>query len=516
MSLNPVERRLALLNQDWLKFRADASRRVLIWQLPANAVRIAEAWIEAQKYEHPDYTTGDLLLLFKTPFVHGLRYARELKEALRGQYDASLEDLKEQGLTTDWPFQPETVPDTPAGFGDAVRSFGSHYHRSIGHLVVVFMPASVAHQASWEAWVEALLVTELPERLRVLLIDTVEQPRYTALVERIGKLALVQAPALDSFAVAEECFAQEGIGPAATFRTLMMGVVTLLEKGSAEQVRARVVEALAFAQKQGWQDQQVALKLMMAGAFVKEARYPEALQTYERARQDAGQTLKAGHPAAHKLILQTWFGQAGMHLVAGQFPEAARCYDQAAAVAQADKNALLGIEARRMSAQMHAKAGDPIAGAERAVAALKLTAQLLPEARGMTTAGTTIAEQLALLDPKRFTAMRRVKNVLADELETVRQQGDILATQLTAARAPDALDQVETLREAGAAAAATRAETALQTLVAGGDTVFQEWVAQGDGLLGAGWLVRDDLALPPLPPEEFTAAEEAAPEGAPA
>ncbi|MFZ2268456.1 MAG: hypothetical protein WAV95_12855, partial [Azonexus sp.] len=370
MNLNPVERRLEQLNRHWLEFRADTTRRLLVWQVPANAVRLCEGYVEAQKHEHPDYGSGDLFLLFKTPFVHGLRYARDLKEALRGQYEASRETLQAQGLATDWSFQPAAVPDTAAAFAHAVRSFGSHYRNSVGHIVIVLMPGSIAHRASWENWMQALFATDLPERLRVLLIDTLENPRFIRLAEQLGERAKIQQPALDGLAVAEECFAQEGIGPAATFRSLSMGVAALLEKGSADQVRARVVDALAFAEKQGWLDQQVALKLMMAGAFVKEARYPEALQTYQRARHDAEQTLPASHPAARKLIQQTWFGQAGVHLVAGQLPEAAHCYDQAGGVAEADNNAILGIEAWRMSAQVLAQAGDPAASAERATRAL--------------------------------------------------------------------------------------------------------------------------------------------------
>jgi len=506
MNLNPVERRLALLNRHWLEFRADPTRRLLVWQVPENAVRLTEGYVEAQKHDHPDYTSGDLFMLFKTPFVHGLRYARELKEALRGQYEASLDALKEQGLPTDWSFQPEAVPDSAAAFANAVRSFGSHYHRSIGHIVIVLMPPSIAHRESWEHWMQALFATDLPERLRVLLIDTLENPGFTPLAEQLGELATIQRPALDGLAVAEECFAQEGVGPAATFRTLTMGVVTLLEKGTADQVRARVVDALTFAEKQGWHDQQVALKVMMAGAFVKEARYPEALQTYERARQDAERTLHAGHPAAQKLILQTWFGQAGVHLVAGQLPEAAHCYDQAAAVALADNNAILGIEAWRMSAQVLAQAGDPVASAERTTNALNLAARLQPEARSMTTVGVTITAQLALLDPERLAAMRRVKNTLADDLEAVRQQSEEQAGQLTAAHAADALEQVEAQRSTGADAAAVRAAATLQTLVADADPVFQEWAGHGNTLLGAAWLVEDDLALPPA--EEVTTDED--------
>ena len=51
MSLNPVERRLLQLREHWEAFCADRSKRLLVWQVPDNAVRMTQCFFEAQKHE---------------------------------------------------------------------------------------------------------------------------------------------------------------------------------------------------------------------------------------------------------------------------------------------------------------------------------------------------------------------------------------------------------------------------------------------------------------------------------
>lgn len=508
MALNPVERRVAALGSDWADFRDDPTRSALLWQVPESGLRTVEGFVELQKHD-TELATGDMFLLFKQPFVHGLQYARALKEALRGQYDASLDELQAQGLPTDWAFTPTATPDTPEGFAEAVGSFGSKYFRSLKHLCIVLWPLNVAHADALCDWVRGLLDVGLPERLRVLLVEPVEHPRYAALAgdPRIQ----VQPQAIDGLALAHETFAQEGgVGPAAVFRTLMMGVVALLDKAGAEQVKVKALDALQFARRQGWADQEVAIRVLVAGALLKEQRHAEAVQVYQAARGAADQTVMDGHPAGRKLLLQTWFGEAGTHHAAGEPRRAAEAYDQAAEVAQQDGNTILAIEAFRMAGYCLAQAGDADEARLRGQCALQLGGSLAPEARAMTTLPVALVDLMRLDDPERVREMQAIKARLQVELDAVREQGEQQARQLVAQQAPDALEQVEALRQQGADQAIARADAALASCIERAPEPFRHSAAQGQALLGEQWLVANDLALPPLPPTEPAPAQETA------
>ncbi|MGH8551383.1 MAG: hypothetical protein ACRERU_22800 [Methylococcales bacterium] len=163
MSFNPVELRLLDLAGHWESFRNNDSKRLLIWRAKENALRFYQCFLEIQKYES-DYTVGDLFIVLDVPFQNSIQYSRALKESLADQYKASLEDLQQQEIAPDWRFDPGLYPDSASGFVQSFLAFGSHHHKSIGHLVAVFMPAEVSGHDDFAAWLTRALDRRLPER----------------------------------------------------------------------------------------------------------------------------------------------------------------------------------------------------------------------------------------------------------------------------------------------------------------------------------------------------------------
>jgi hypothetical protein len=172
MALNPVERRMAMLCGEWIDFRDDATRRLLVWRVRENARRLVQCFFEAQKHDL-EYSSRDLFVVFDAPFEHSIQYSRALKEALRGQFEASVEELAAQGLSTDWRFQPTNVPDSAVGFVDALRAFGSKYHKTIGHLTAVLSPSDVSDTGAFAAWMLRVVAANVPERLRLVMFYSI-------------------------------------------------------------------------------------------------------------------------------------------------------------------------------------------------------------------------------------------------------------------------------------------------------------------------------------------------------
>ncbi len=491
-TLNPVEQRLVYLCELWSQFTADDSRRLLVWQVQENAVRILHCFFEVQKHQ-TDYTTGDMFVVFDAPFEHSLQYSKAIKQALSGQYQASREDLKQEGLEDDWSFLPEESPDTAAGVIAALRSFGSKYHRSIGRLVAVFAPGSISQAQRFAAWLAQALHQQLPERLRLVTVDSLENPRLPSLTSGEHPQICVQQPAIDAMVVAQETFAQEKTtGPAGVFRNLMMGVVTLIEKGSADAVIAKARDAVAFARKQQWLDQEVVLRIMVAGALLKESRHAEAVQTYQGARQTAEAARAADHPAGAKLVLQTWFGEAGAHLAANDHGEAATCYDSAATLAAHSNDVVLAIEAHRMGGFCLAKTGDVEAAGARLRAALELGLRLKPEARGMTTLPIVAMDLLRLLDAERVLAMQQVRGRLDQRTE---QANDAIEQGAASASSAGA-GAIEQRYEEELERAQQQGEAEVETLVAAAPSSFAAAFQQARELLGDEWPLDNTVALP--------------------
>jgi tetratricopeptide (TPR) repeat protein len=485
VALNPVERQIALLAEHWRAFRDESGRPALVWRAPADAGRLIQCFFETQKLDLP-YVTGDLFILVEPPFENSIQYARDVKTSLAGQYAASRDNFAQQGISTTWHGDPARTPDTPAGVVGFLRDFAAAVVPSGVRVVLVPEPKGVADEAAFAAWLRRLLDAGWPEPLRLLLVDRSDlRPRLGG-AEKTRPDVAVQSPALDMLGTAQNAMAQEGgAGPGAVFRNLMMALMALVAKGGADAAQSKAWDALAFARKQNWPDQETAVWLMTAGAYLKEKRTDEALRAYATAREAARQATDAGHPLGRKLILQTWFGEAGVRFSLNDLEGATRCYDEAALVAQAADDRILGLEALRMAAQVRAQRGMREEALERGARLLELGATLPPEQRTHTTLPLAALDLIRTADP---ATTRRMADIL-------REQEKALQTALSTAEAAIALCE----REGGDLASLERTlakqqsdirSDATRKLLAAaqtGDEIFRGHFDRARSLLGDPW-----------------------------
>jgi hypothetical protein len=499
MALNAVERRLALLCEDWLAFRADPSLRLLVWQVPDDALRLVQCFVQAQKHDLA-YSSRDLFIALDAPFEHSLQYARDLKEQLWGQYQASAKDWSAQGLAPNWNFDPQAVPDTATAVMAALKSLGSGHHTAIGHLAAVLMPGEVAHADYWGEWLLRALQSGLPERLRLVVIDSLDHPRLERLTPQRDARIRVQRPAVHGLAMAQETFAQEPtVGPAGTFRQMLMGVMSLIEHGSLAQVQAQAATALAFARQQNWSDQQVVLRMLTAGALLKDAQHAAAAQEYQTAREAAVQAQETDHPAGAKLVVQTWFGEAGARLAAGDDAAAAACYDAAAVAAAPDPNPLMTLEALRMSAFCHARSNDLATAMDRGRQALAQGARLQPQARSWSTLPLAALELLRVQAPSVVQQITEVQHRMQQQLGEVTQSMETDAATVEASSHPSATSELQARFEREETNCHYQAEQALQAVVREALAAWQAEFEHIRELLGADWPLHSawSAALPP-------------------
>jgi hypothetical protein len=487
MALNAVERRLVDLCEHWVSFRDNPLKRLLVWQVADNAMRMVQCFFQVQKHETP-YTSGDLFIVFDLAFDNSIQYSRELKEALVGQYEASRQDLETEGVAPEWQCTPTQFPDSAYGFIQCLRSFGSQHHKSIGHLVAVLTPSALSNPDAFSSWLRRALDARLPERLRIAVIDSSENPRLQGVTEVGDDRVFVDAPPIDATATAQETFAQETtVGPAGVFRNYLMGLVSLVEKGSLDQVKAKATDAQAFARKEGWFDQEVVVATFVAGALLKEGRFDEAVTTHQEARKAAAQATAAGHPAGPQLVLQTWFGEAGVHLAADRPLEAARCYDEAAVVAQQSANLILAIEAFRMGAFCHARFGQREEALTRGKSALTVGARLKPASRSMTTLPIAAMDLLSLVEPERAEAIKDVKRGRDARESAIRTAAEARAAEVETTENFGNIRVIEDRLGTDLQNSEERARKEVEAVVQRSGTEFHRRFAETCELLGPDW-----------------------------
>lgn len=282
------------------------------------------------------------------------------------------------------------------------------------------------------------------------------------------------------------------------FRNYLIALVALTAKGSADQVKAKSGDALVFARKQQWLDQEAVVGMMVAGAFLKENRFPEAVEQYQDTRAVAQRAVEIGHPAGKDLVVQTWFGQAGAHLAAGDTADAANCYDQAAAVAGAIPNLILAIDARRMGMFCYARLNNRDAAIERGHSAMAFGEKLEPDMRNNTTMPIAAIDLLRVIEPPRVAEMEKIKQ--RRDATNERERSQIEQQAATAKQGDSAMLAAAEFHQANEDALAKQtAYSELDPLVANGSEQFHDVFAPARDLLGQEWPLENPIALPQAP-----------------
>jgi len=494
MPLNAVERRLLDIRASWEVFTSNRAKRLLVWQMPSSSYRLAECFFEAQKFE-VEYATQDLCVVFKEPFEHSIQYARALKQALVGSYATSQADIETEGIPADWSVSPCQFPDSAYGFVQAMRSFGARHHQHFKHLAAILMPTGVSDDAAFAGWLGRALAAQPPERLRIAVLDPAEAPRLGSLSGGADPGIHHEHLALDALAVARETFAQErAVGPAGTFRNMLMALMSLVEQGRVDEVRRKAADAYAFAGSQGWSDQQAVVAMLVAGAQLKERRHEEAIASYRIADGASKHAGDAGNPAGRQLAVQAKLGEAGAHLAAGRPADAARGYDEAAALALAIPDLVIAVEALRMGAFCCARMEDHDGAVARGREALQVGNRLRPEVRNITSLPIAATDLMQVIDPQCAGRIGALRVGAEQQSVALLTQAEARAAALERMTERSAFDAVE--RDFAVADAATwrEAEAALQRLVTDAGADFQQAFGAARGLLGLAWPLGADAA----------------------
>jgi hypothetical protein len=492
MELNAVERRLVDVQHHWQEFLTDENKRLLLWQIPDGANRLMEAFFEAQQHDgvqDKPYGCAETFVVFDTPFDNSVSYSRALKQALAGQYEASQEALEEAGRAADWPFSAESLPDSAAGFVEGLNSLARHHRDVLGRLVAVMLPISVTAEPAWVDWLDRALDADLDEGVRLVLLDSQEHPRCTPLAESDRPQLRVEPLHIDAIELAAETFAQEAaVGAPGVFRNLLTGLLGLVEKGTPEQVMVKANDAIEFARKQAWPDQEVVVRMMAAGAMLKARRFDEAVTHFRHARTCAEKVTASGHPAGRDLELQGWFGEASAHYAAKDLPAAIRCYQEAEPVAEAIPKPVLWIECLRMAAFCQRQNSDDKGAAASCERALQVGERMQADARVLTTLPLLALDYLRLLDDKRTEQLEGVKQTLERQLTQALRTLEQAAARLEGSTTAD--DQLKTMEQAmndrreRLEQAATKE---IDALVAAGASAYRETFAHLRQLLWPAW-----------------------------
>ncbi len=342
---------------DWMRFAKDKAARLMIWQTDETDAQLVQLYFQVQDEMSCAVRT------MRASFVNESSYAKVLTDELIAFYDSRRDASNAQGLRADWQ-APRNDGANPVLYLLMVADSLMRHHPDIfPALVFVLEPAQVRDEAAWSRWLDGLLsaiaaAPTLGERVRIVVPRTDVAPLAGLLQRHQDAVRVVQGK-YSMASVPRELLAESGErGANGEFRRLFVMLTETIEGGNRARLEELRMAALKVAEREQWFDQCVVVHLIAGAAYLKWRDRERAIDAYRSAADSGRRAVDAGHPAGHKLVANGLFGEASVHLTHKDYAHSAYCYERAATSTTTARDALMTVEAWRMSAVCWERAGE--------------------------------------------------------------------------------------------------------------------------------------------------------------
>ena len=374
---NPITERLQRLYQQWEAFVGD-SAPLLRWRFRADELRMLEVFLAIEDDEAGELPA--LFLVLDAAFDPRL-YGHELCRLVDVQLASMTENLEALGLPA-WRKRPPSASGV-SDIGSLMATCEAAAHHLGDHLeqlVLVLWPRRVEDPGAFVEWLTRA-ARVVPERVRLVVVDQVEQPALEALSE-LGpaRVCSVRADLDMPGALAETvAAAPHGEDPGGRFRAAYVAMSTALAGGDLDNARRRAGDAESIARENALPHLEAAAPFGLATGLLAAGQHAPALEQYRRAEELAQAALddrSGNHEWAPSLHVQAGLGVAATLVAAGALELAAKCYLSTAARAAGIEDRRTQFEALRMAADCFERAGLVDEAYAQALAALKFAGTL--------------------------------------------------------------------------------------------------------------------------------------------
>ena len=323
MPENAVLQRIALVHDHWLGFVEQADARLFCLRVTSDEEAVAKGFVanecDPESGRLPDFFLS-LGAAFESAAAHGAQLLAELVLRLdalgAAQPDEDVEAAREGSPAVGgadanagtsayapvhaWRPPPFTRKESPtAHFARSMDEF-AQVAVPAGLLCLVLQPERLADRALYQAWLAELLPV-LPQRVRVMVIEPVEDPALVPWIHQENPQVMVCDADLDMLGARAAISASVGDGdtPHGRFRNGFVAMTNQLAEGEVESARQQAVALIALAEGAGWYHLVVPVHFAIASGLLQGGDYAGSLQAYEAAETAANAGAQATPRVTH-------------------------------------------------------------------------------------------------------------------------------------------------------------------------------------------------------------------------
>lgn len=345
---NAITQRIDLLSNYWQQFTENEEAQIVLWLIEPDEFQLIELFVEVEESEHGSFP--DLFIKCETPFEEVETYGHLLTQDLHQYFEARKEELAENGIQIPWN-EIELETASSHTFLEALALIKKHIPDLTGNLIAYFSPSDCNNILAWSEWFVQLLEIGIPERVKLMLIDVLDQNLFARVFEQYAEKVHIIQPALNIPAAMRQ-LASSGnpSDPSVQFRKIFVDLGQAANRNHLSEVRRLGKQALQIARTNGWLPMQVTIYMLVGSVLANAGENTEALENYEKSIQLTQPGYKQGDKESGNLLLQSLFGKASAFISMQNLESAAETYAFAVEVADSITDYFNMMEASRMTA----------------------------------------------------------------------------------------------------------------------------------------------------------------------
>jgi tetratricopeptide (TPR) repeat protein len=281
---NAITLRLDQLQLLWDEFTGSPTLRCCCWHVQQDELTMIDAFCQVNGDESSD--TPDIFLRLESPFSNIKNYGKTLTTELAALVDADREYLAEDDIFLDWQPKYEADPKNSAvGFLREFFHFAHSLELEEGKVVVFLSPSAIENKTAWELWWMDVLSLQLPDKIALMVCETVGQETLQNVVKRFPDKIKVFQPTLDMPNAIRELMNEYGDQEdgCTHFRKAFYELTQAVAKREAADISQKGKTALILAREVGFPHLEIAVLCTTGNGFMISGKTESGIVAFDEA-----------------------------------------------------------------------------------------------------------------------------------------------------------------------------------------------------------------------------------------
>jgi len=351
---NPIAQLVGKIQNKWIEeVSPDPEIQLVRWLIKPSQADLYAGFLKLESTPHGKIPEVSIVLLshFKDYNIHSKTLIKDWLEAYEKD-EAFHEALKKNNLTFNWDTEKykNKLSDKNTNYNLLLLEMLAAFQKALPNpelpVVLSLYPYSIADTDDYQAWIETLMQTGFPDRVRLMIFDFVEDAQFDKMMKQYPKISKSLSIPLDVEGAINK-LAESGNqnDPTVQFRKCMVNMSKCAGQKNLDGLHKWGERGLAIMRKTGIKSNYATAYIIYASMLLNFKKHQQVETLSKKALNIATKGFELGDKVCQSLIIQSYGLLASNYQMQKKLRKAGELYN-----IQAEKCVEFGMEMQALTA----------------------------------------------------------------------------------------------------------------------------------------------------------------------